>query len=141
MQDIYKELALKLNTAHVANFEATNVNRDINYAALNLATSANSRFIANQRDVLMLTAIHNAAVGTVAFTYFESIDGSSWTEITGDTTLWRRTTPVGDATGVNHIHQYLGTKKYFRVTINPDGFVAVATLMTFIICGPLRYGQ
>jgi hypothetical protein len=141
MQDIYKELALKLNTAHVLNFQAAGVNRDINFPGLNDETSANSRFIANQYDVLLLTLIHGSGLGTVAFTYFESDDGASWTEITSDTTLWRRTTPVGDSTALNHIHQYLGTKKYFRVTITPADFGATATLMSLIVCGPLRYGQ
>jgi hypothetical protein len=137
--DLFNHLDITKPTYSAA-FQSSAVNFDFQFSDHQDDVDTVSSAFNTQEDILFLTLNYGSA-GTLAFTYFESDDGNTWAAITTDTTKWRRKQCHGNSNTYASIHQYLGTKDYFRITITPSGFSAAAPLVYGHLRGNKRLKQ
>lgn len=139
MIDAFAELDITLPT-YAPTYQSSPVSLVIDYVTLMSSVSLNASAFHKQEDILAFFATYGT-VGTNAFTIFESDTDSSYVEITSDTTKWRSKKMHGTTNTYGTIFQYLGTKKFCKITITPSTYSAAAPLVYGLVRGNKRLTQ
>lgn len=119
---------------YAASFQSSAVNFDTNYKTLMTLVSANASSFLTQNDILLFVFCYGAT-GTLAFTYFDSPDGTTWT---ATTQVRSKLAHNQGADTYGTLFQYMGNQPYFRITMTPTSFAAAAPLVYGTVYGNKR---